>query len=121
MALTVTTSKEITTKAGAGANSDITASGAWIVEIGEQAEKIFCTDTRRDWIGDWSSVDSSVQGKVSQAVSALAAMEIIAYDVSAFLGETEQQTKLDVLSDIYNRAVTELGKNDPNLIRGVSD
>ena len=119
MALTLTTSKEITTKAGAGADSTITSSGAWVVEIGEQAEKDFVAETRWSFLDDFAELNDYTKGLVSTAVSSLAAKRIVKYNSSGYFSSFEQQTILDVLTDDYNRILKLLSQLDHNSIRSV--
>lgn len=119
MALTLTTTQEIIRLAGDGASTTITASGALVTTIGEDAEGEFCADTRRDWITDFASVSTSIRKKVSKAVAAKAAAQIVLYDGANYFSRLEQETILDVLTDWYDQGVALLSKLDHNEIRSV--
>lgn len=121
MALTLTTTVEIVRLAGEGASTAITASGALVTTIGEDAEGEFCSDTRRDWIADYANVSARIKKKVSKAVASKAAMQIVAYSGKNYFSRLEQETLLDVLSDWYDQGVALLSKLDHNDIRGVDD
>lgn len=123
MALTLTTSADIIRRAGLGANSDITGSATLITSLGEEAEGELISDTRRDWITDFSSVNTYVKKKVGMAVSSKAAIKIVLYDGSGYLalGSGEQERILNVLTDDYENAVKLLAATDANDIRGVSE
>lgn len=121
MALTCVSSVQIVRLAGLGANSTITSSSNWLISIGENAEGEFCADTGRDWISGWNSVNAAIQKKVSKAIAAKAAKEIVNYDGTNYFSRLEQETILDILTDDYNQAVAVLSKLDPNYLKGVDD
>lgn len=121
MALTLTTEAEIIRRAGIGASSAITASSALLIAIGETAEGELITDTRRDWITDFASINISVKKKVSNAVAVKAALKILGYDRSGYYSNSEYLTLLNVLYDEYDNAVKTLSATDANSIRGVND
>src|SRR3990167_7643895 len=119
MALTLTTSAEIIRRAGEGAPTDITGSGALVTSICEDAEGEFIADTRRDWITDYASVNTYIKKKIASAVSSKAAFNIVQNDRSGYFSKSEQETILDVLDNNYNSAVKLLTALDFNEIRSV--
>lgn len=119
MVLTLTSNEQILTAAGEGASSSIIASSAWVIAIGTRAEQQLCADTRYDWIGDYSSVDSSVKGLLGNAAAALAGKIIANYSKKGYFSTSEQETIIDVNTDIYNNAVKTLSGVDTNKIRDV--
>lgn len=121
MALTLTTEAEIIRRAGVGASTTITASSALLVAIGEAAEGELVTDTRRNWITDFASINTSVKKKVSNAVAAKAAIKILGYDRTGYFSNSEYLTLLNVLYDEYDNAVKTLSATDANSIRGVNE
>lgn len=121
MALTLCSEQDIKDEAGAGASSSIIASSAWIVRLGERAEKEVVAITRRDWINDYSDIDTATKDLVKQAVVAKAAKAIVKYDFAGFFSRSEQEMILDVLDDNYRIAIDALNKLDANKIRGVNE
>lgn len=118
MALTLTTSLEIERMAGRGKSSDI--SGSEITDIGEKAEGILCSDTRRDWIADYAAVNSKVKEMINHATAAKAAQIWVNYDGSGYFSRLEQLQIMNFLDNEYNKTVEKLSKIDANDIRGVT-
>jgi len=117
MSLVLTTSAEILRWAGDGASSTITGSSSLVVTIGENAEKRLCAETRRDWIGQIASVNSSVLALVSKAAAIGAAKEIVNYARSGYFSSAQQLQILNLLDYEYKTAVTQLSQSDANDIR----
>lgn len=119
MALTLTTEAQIKRLAGVGAPTAITSVSATLIEIGTSAEGEFCADTNRNWVADFSTINSYVKLKVARAVAARAAIEIVGNDDRGYTNLREQETLLDYLSDIYQQAVEQLSKADYNLLKSI--
>lgn len=113
MSFTLTTSGAILWKAGANASTAITSSGAVLSKFSDDCEAVVNAATRKDWVADYSSVGANFRGILSDAVSDLAAMKIITYDMSGYTSRTEAQTMLDVLRDNFNRNI-EILKDEKN-------
>lgn len=110
MSFTLTTSGAMALKIG---NNSLTTSGALMQKAADLAEQSFCALTRKDWITDYSDVDTNLKEAVSDAVSSLAAMNIIAYDMNTYSNNTEAQTMLDLNRDNALRIIDKL-KEDQN-------
>jgi hypothetical protein len=121
MALVFTTNDEILRFCGAGASAVITSVAATVTAIGENWEKRVCVDTRRDWLTGVASVNTNVKASVALAAAVGAAKEIANYDGSGYFSSLEQQTILDVLTDLYKQTIATLSQLDANSIRGVND
>lgn len=102
-------------KAGAGMNSSIsgaslTVSGAgtqvaidnWI----DQAESTINTVTRFNWTDKYDTLDDDVKFILEEAVSNLAAIYAIQFDMSGYTSRTEAETMMDVLRDAALRAIS---------------
>lgn len=122
MALTLTTAAEILRRAGQRLNASLVAlSASTIVDMGETAEGEFCTETRRDWITDYSTtVNTRVKKKISAAVSARAAMELMSDSQAIFPSVRQKETLFDLNDETYQKAVKTLEQNDANNIRSVN-
>lgn len=100
----LTSSYAIQSKAGAGIDSAIASSNAFLAFAADLAEKQFCGLTRKDWLTNLP--DATISGAISDAVSDLAAMKLINYNMSGYTSRAEAQTMLDVLSDNCMRIVS---------------
>lgn len=121
MALVLTTSGAIVKMAGEGASSTITASAAWVIFLGERAEKELCTDSGMDWIGGYASVNANIKGLLDRGAAAKAAKDIVHYSAKGYTTRLEQETIIDILTDDYNKIVAKLQKIDPSSIRSVGE
>jgi len=117
MSWTLTTSGAAIIKAGANANSTIIASGAALEKWSDQAEGRIVTESRRDWVDSYSSVDSGVKEILSDVCSSLIAKQIISYDMSGFTSMREAETMLDVNDDVILRCMATLKDFKSNEIK----
>ncbi len=106
MAWTFCTSGAAIRKAGAGANTTVTTSGAILKEFSDQAEASINAETRRDWISEYSSIETNFKGALSTAASSFIGMMIINYDMAGYTSRSEAQTMLDVLRDQYRGVIS---------------
>ena len=112
MSFTLTTSGAAILKAGLNAPA-ISTSGAALKVFVDMAEHSFCALTRKDWITDYANVDANMKEAISDAVSSLAGMNVIAYDMNSYANNTEAQTMLDFARDTALRIIDKL-KEDAN-------
>ncbi len=119
MSFNLATSGAIIRKAGDGVSS-ISTSGAALSEWCDQAEGFVMSETRQDWVADLSSIDANKRGILSEAVSSLAAINLINYDMSGYTSRLEAQTMLDVLRDSATRAINTLKEDKSKTFLGVS-
>lgn len=108
MTWTLCSSFAIISKAGANANSTAIASSALLADFQAKSEQTFCALTRRDWISDYADVETNLKEAVADAVSDLAAMKVVTYDMSPYTSRQEAQTMLDVMRDNMLRIVEQL-------------
>lgn len=120
MALTLTTTARIIRKAGLGANAATIADATQLTDYGEEAEGELIADTRKNWISEFSSINTYVKKKVDNAVACKAALKVVMYDGGGYLSRLEQETLIDILYDEYKNAVQVLSKLDANDIRSVN-
>ena len=108
MSYTTCTSGAIVRKAGKNASSIAVASGSLLQDYVDQAEGVICMKTHKDWITNWASVDTYLKPAVTAAVVALAAIDVINYDMSGYTSRTEAQTMIDVLKDEADTIIKDL-------------
>ncbi len=96
MSFKLCSSEAIIRKAGLNANSAIVASGAALSDWSTQAEGWINSETRVDWVTDIGNVGTEFKGALAEACAAIAANEVIAYDMSGFTSRFEAVTKLNV-------------------------
>jgi hypothetical protein len=96
---TLCTSKAIINKAGASANATVTASEALLQEFYDEAEGRILSDTKIDWTSGYSTLASGAKQCLADAVSDLAAIKVIQYDLSSFSRLLEAQSMVDMLLD----------------------
>ena len=118
MTWTLCTSEAIIYKAGNNASSEAISSGSIMADFYDEAEGVVVAETRRDWVGGYSSVASGAKFALADAVSDLAAMKVINYDPNEWTLATAQ-TKLDVLRDNATRNINTLKDFKSNGIKEV--
>ena len=83
MSWTLTTSGSAIIKAGLHANS-ITASGTELAKMSDEAEGYIENITRRKWVDNHTSLDTGIQGVLSDVTSSLIGMAIVSYDNTGY-------------------------------------
>jgi len=68
-----------------------------------QAESYINAVTRYDWVDNYSSLTTNVKYILNQAVSDLAAIYAISYDMSGYTDRVEAETMINVLRDSFLR------------------
>lgn len=119
MAITLTTKQAVKDKATPQANATILATDATIERYIEAAEGVVVGITKVDWITDFANIGASVKLLLSECVSALAANQIIGYDMSGFAPVAAASTTLNVNNKLYQSALKELKDLDTNKLRSV--
>lgn len=100
MSWTLCTSGAATAKAGANANSTITASGAALAEWSNEIEGHIVGVTRRNWVNEYASIgNTGVKNMLADVCSDMIAMKIISYDMSGYTSRFEALTMLNQLRD----------------------
>lgn len=87
--------EDVVKRAGDGASSTSVAEAYTNVFI-KMAEGKLCMDTRYDWVTNYSSVSTVGKEVLRDAVSALAAIDAIAQDMSGYLTLDEAKQLIDV-------------------------
>jgi len=101
-------SGQIIQKAGAKASASAIASNAILSSFCDQAEATFCTKTRYDWVANKTSVGTNFLQCIADAVSDLAALKVVAYDMSGYTTKREAETLLDFLTNNSDRIIADL-------------
>lgn len=105
MAWTLCTSAAAISKAGAGANTTIIASGATLALWSDMAENFLNSISRYDWVTNIASVGAKFSGALAEVSSDMIAKKIINYDMSGYTSRMEATTMIDVLSDNIKQAI----------------
>lgn len=107
MSWTLTTSAHAIAKAGAHANSTVTASGDMLSLFSADAESYLCEQTGIDWVSNFSSLPQQIKNALSDAASSSIAMKIVSYDTTGYL-QSEADTLLNLNDGIMERNILRL-------------
>lgn len=102
MAWTLGTSGSAIVKAGAFANSTITASGSALANWSDEAEAYICNICRVDVVSNFSSLTSNGKQILQTLFTSLVAQRIVAYDPTGYTSR-QAETILDVLENEIGR------------------
>lgn len=119
MSFTLCSSGAIIAKAGAGVNSNAAASNALLSNWADQAEGYLNAATKADWISNYASVGANFKPILAKAVSALAAIDLIQYDMTGYQSTTQAQTQMNVLKDEANESIKILQDADTRKRMGI--
>lgn len=117
MTETLCTSGAVKHRAGLYANSTLTASGAWLTELINQAEGDILAETMVDWVAGYASVITNAKPFLESACAAKAAIKVISYDTSNYVSLNEATTILNVLWGEYGRAIKVL--SEPQVAKAI--
>lgn len=113
MSWTLTTSGACIQKAGANASSTITASGAALQKWSDHAESWLSLITRKDWVADYSTITANFKPALSDVVSDMVALRMVAWDMPNYKNRREAETMLDFLTNEVVKKI-EILKEDKN-------
>ena len=99
------TTAEVQRKAGANASS-VSNVEAYINDFMTQAESLINTLSQFNWSDVYSALNVDTKAILKQVASALAAMDVINYDMSGFTSRAEAETMLDFLNNEANRGLS---------------
>ena len=108
MTETLCTSGAVVHRAGAGASSTVTSSGAWMTELINQAEGQIAAETMVDWVSSYSGLNSNFKKVLEIAASSYAAIGVISYDSKNYINTSEAAYIINVLWGQYARALSVL-------------
>jgi len=108
MSWTLCTAQEAIDLAGVGVSSTITADTTAIASYSDMVEGLLCLECYRDWVTDYSGLTTSLKNALRSAAASKAASMMALYDKAGYQGAREQETILDFLDDIYQKALTKL-------------
>lgn len=92
-------------KAGAGANSSVIQSGAFLAGWSDEAESVICATARKNLIDSYSSVNSSGKYILQNVCSSMIAQKIIIYSMQNYTNLREAETMLDILENDVRRGL----------------
>ena len=107
MSWTFTTSGAAIIKAGVNVNSGLTTSGAILAKWSDESEGKIVSETRRNFLSDYTSLSTDLKNILSNISSSLIAMQIASYDSTGYSAR-EFETILDVQDDIITKGLNEL-------------
>ena len=111
MVETLCTSGAVKHRAGANASSTVTASGAWLTELINQAEGDIVAETLVNWVSSYSGLSANYKQVLEGACAAKAAIKVISYDTSNYTTLNEATTIINVLWGEYDRAIRVLSQS----------
>lgn len=111
MAWTFCTSGAAVAKAGANANTTITASGAALKRWSEDVESTINAESRYDWTASYSSLGDNYKKALSHVASAMIAQNIISYDLTSYIF-SESTTMLNFLDNQIKSSMSFLKKKE---------
>lgn len=111
MVETLCTSGAVKHRAGLNANSTVTASGAWLTELINQAEGEIAAETMVDWVASYSGLSANYKKVLEGACAAKAAIKVISYDTGNYTTLNEATTILNVLWGEYSRSLRVLSQS----------
>lgn len=110
-------------KAGANHNTTYSAEAYTNFYI-KLAEGKICLDTRYDWVTNYASVSTIGKEILREAVSCLAAIDVISVDMSGFSSRQEALIRVNVLWARYSDIVAKIVKDNNYkdfILTGVGD
>lgn len=110
MTETLCTSGAVKHRVGAFASSTVTASGAWLTELINQAEGQIAAETMVDWVSVYSTLSDNYKKVLEQAAACWAANAVIGYDPSGFLNVSEAAFIVNLNWGAYDRALKVLSE-----------
>jgi hypothetical protein len=102
---------DVAKKAGANASSTSVAEAYTNVYIKEAEGKI-SLDTRYDWVTNYTDVSTIGKEILREAVSCLAAVDVINYDMSGFTSRQEALIMVNILWARYREIVSQITKDN---------
>lgn len=108
---TLAINADVAKKAGLYANATSAAEAYTNVYIKEAEGKI-CLDTRYDWVTNYASVSTIGKEVLREAVSCLAAIDVINYDMSGYTSRQEALIMINILWARYSEVVSKIVKDN---------
>ena len=98
----------------AGANAPANSKSPLLASLlVKQAESTICVQTTTNWIDDYSSLNEDVKYILNKVCSAMAAIDIIAYDLDNYAGgRVEAETMINVHRETVAELIKDLSSED---------
>lgn len=106
MAWTLCTSGSAVAKAGANANSTITASGSALAVWSDEAESYVSSLARVDLVSNYGNLTANGKQILNELTSSLIAEKIIMYDMSGYTSRGEASMMLNVIENNIVRNIS---------------
>jgi hypothetical protein len=117
---TLCTEQNVKDKAGVGASSTVIASSAMLTRFIEESEGVIVSETRRNWVTEYASVNAAVKEILRECCSSHAAKKVLNYDTTGFFSRQAAEITLDVLHDEFTRTLKTLKDLDTVKMRSVT-
>ena len=98
MSFSLASSGAIIAKSGRFSNSAAQTSGALLQQFSDEAEAFINLYTRYNWVSNAATINAQTSGALQEAVSCLAGIKIIAYDMSGYTTRAEAESIINVLN-----------------------
>lgn len=108
---TLAINDNVVKKAGANHNTTYSAEAYTNVYI-KLAEGKVCLDSRYDWVTNYASVSTIGKEILREAVSCLAAVDVINQDMSGFTSRQEALIMINVLWARYQAIINQITKDN---------
>ena len=120
MTTTLCSTQDVLDRAGVYLNSTIAGSTTILERYINTSEGMVVSETRINWINEYSSVNASVKEELRICVASHAANAMIKYDMRNFPTSAQAVTLLNVNYEDFNRSLKALKDFDTNKIRSVN-
>lgn len=110
MAWTLCTSGSAIVKAGANANSTITASGSSMAQFSSEAEALICNAARVDVVTAYASLTAEGKQILGSIASSYIGQQIINYEPEA-IGTTGAALRLNLLETNISRGLRQISED----------
>jgi len=120
MSFTLCTSGAITQKAGIGVSTSGALSGGLLAEYSDQAEGFLSATTRYDWVGNYAKIGANFKPMLADAASSLAGAQLVAFDMSGYVGRGYANDIINVLHDKATRIIRDLNDDKTRTAMGAT-
>ena len=103
--MVITTSGACAIKAGANVSTAIPDTNGWVPWVSGAIAEVNVA-TRHNWNDDYDTLDDDVKHIISKAVTNLASISAIQYDMSGYTSRGEAESMVNILRDEYLRCIS---------------
>lgn len=120
MTATFCSTTDVLDRVGANGDAGIIASGGWIERYINAAEQTICTETNIDYLTNYASAGTALQGTLKICAASHAAKSIINYNMKGYTTRAEAITMLNVNYEDFSRTLKVLKDVQANTLRSLS-